>query len=592
MRQGRPGLYRVIIHFYSVFQLSAYPYMTKLRQAGAFAAVGIGAFLVYLPALWCGFVEFDDPGYVYRNDVVARGLSFDGIVHAFTRVEMANWSPLTLISHQTDVSIFGLRPAGHHFTSIFLHAINSMVLLSVLLRATRTFWPSVVVAALFAVHPLHVESVAWVSERKDVLSAFFALLAMRLYIEFATGRKRKSAYIASMLCFAAALMSKPMPVTLPFVFLLFDVWPLHRVAAAPQNPLRRWAQLVLEKTPFFMLSAISIAVTLYVQSHGGATNTLPDLALKHRLANAALSYWAYIGDVVWPAWLSPIYAHPRDGVAIIWGGVALVALAVVTLGGVAVWRKRGYLATGWLMFVGMLVPMIGLVQVGYQARADRYMYFPIIGLFVLAVWGASAWSGEKVARRRLLSAIGVVAIIAYGSVTVRQIGFWRDSEALFQRALAVTDNNFFAHEEMGMYRYREGRFEEAEFHFRESLRLGPEAAALHSNLASILRNTGRPQEALVHARRATEMAPAESATHGNLGWVLRDLGLSNESADSFVRALDIDTKNVGAYYGLAVLHVEAGQTNEALPYLEAVRALNPNHEGALQLLDRITEREN
>lgn len=557
------------------------------RHAVAYAAVGALAFLVYLPALWCGFVEFDDPDYVYRNDVVLEGLSVNGIAYAFTSMELANWFPLTLLSHQVDVSIYGAAPAGHHLTNLLLHAINSMVLLSVLLRATRSFWPSVAVAALFAVHPLHVESVVWVAERKDMLGMFFALVTMRFYLAYVNGRRPKLAYMMAAACFAAALMSKPMPVTLPFVLLLFDLWPLNRIAFGTPIWIRQVVKLVLEKIPLFVLSGASIAMTLFVQSRGGATSALPDLALYHRLANAALSYWAYIGDVIWPDGLSPIYPHPREGVSLFWGGVAALALVTLTLGAMAVWRKRGYITTGWLIFLGILVPMIGLVQVGYQARADRYMHFPIVGLLIVIVWTASMWAGEQPLRRRVLSVMTIIAIIAYGSVTVRQIGYWKNTDTLFQRALAATDDNFFAHEELGMYRYREGRLKEAEFHFRESLRLGPEAAALHSNLASTLRNTGRPQDALVHASRAIEMAPEESAAHGNLGWILRELGRPNEAAQSFDFALRLDAENVGALYGLAVLLFEAGRNVEARTYLDAVLNLDSNHEGARQLLGRL-----
>jgi len=567
--------------------------MTEARRNGvAYAIVGLLAFLVYVPALWCGFVEFDDPDYVYRNEVVSQGLTMDGIAYAFQSVQLANWSPLTIISHQVDVSIHGVQPAGHHLTNILLHAVNSMLLLSVMLRATRVLWPSLIVAVLFAVHPLHVESVVWVSERKDVLSAFFALITMRFYIAYAIGSRSKGAYLSAVFFFAAALLSKPMPVTLPFVLLLFDVWPLNRLAADSQNSIRKSANLVAEKLPFFALTGASIAITLFVQSQGGATTALPDLALKHRLANAALSYWFYVGDVIWPAGLSPIYPHPREGVPMVWGAVAMAGIAVATLGALMMWRKRGYVTTGWLMFVGMLVPMIGLVQVGYQSRADRYMHFPIIGLFIVFAWTAWMWAGDNTRRRRALGTITVLLVIAFGSVTVRQIGFWRDSETLFQRALDVTDDNFFAHEELGAFWYREGDFEQAEFHFRESLRFGPEAAALHSNLASILRNTGRPQDGLVHARRAVEMAPEVSAVHGNLGWIQRDLGRPNEAAQSFVHALDLDAKNTGAHFGLAVLLKEAGRTTEARSYVETVLTLNPDHPGAQQMLHDMTNNQN
>jgi protein O-mannosyl-transferase len=552
---------------------------------GAYAAVALIAFGVYVPALWNGFVEFDDPDYVYRNPVVKDGLSAKGVAYAFTSIELANWFPLTLLSHQADVSLYGLKPAGHHLTNLLFHAVNAALLLSVLAAATRAFWPSFAVALLFAVHPLHVESVAWVAERKDMLGMFFALLTMRCYVAYATGTRRSLAYVGAVSLFAAALMSKPMPVTLPFVLLLFDAWPLNRVAYG-EGLVRGVSKLLVEKIPFFALTAASIAVTLYVQSRGGATTTL-DVALIDRLANAAQSYWLYIGDAIWPAGLSPIYPHPRGDVSVVHGVLGAFALAAVSVVALLLCKRLGYIATGWFMFIGILVPMIGIVQVGYQARADRYMHFPIVGLFIIAVWLAWSWAGKNKSRRRILAAVLVLAAIGYGSVTVRQIGFWKDSETLFHRALAVTEDNYFAHEELGALRYREGRLEEAEYHYRESLRLGPEAAALHANLAAITRNLGRPQDALTHAQRAVELAPDESAAHGNLGWVLRDLDQTQASAEAFARAIELDETNTGPHYGLALLLASTGQTVEAMQFARNAVRLDPDHEGAQQLLTQL-----
>jgi protein O-mannosyl-transferase len=557
----------------------------RLTKIGAYAAVALIAFAVYTPALWNGFVEFDDPDYVYRNPVVIEGLSAQGVAYAFTSIELANWFPLTLLSHQADVSLYGLNPAGHHLTNLLFHAVNAALLLSVLAAATRAFWPSLAVALLFAVHPLHVESVAWVAERKDMLGMFFALLTMRCYVAFAAGTRRAVAYIFAVFLFAAALMSKPMPVTLPFVLLLFDVWPLNR-AAFGEGIAKRIGKLMLEKIPFFALTAASVGTTLYVQSRGGATTTL-DVAIIDRLANAAQSYWLYIGDTIWPAGLSPIYPHPRGDVSVVHGVLGTFALVVVSIVAQLFWKHRGYIATGWFMFLGILVPMIGIVQVGYQARADRYMHFPMVGLFIIAVWLAWSWAGENKSRRRILAAVLALAAIGYGTVTVRQITFWKDSETLFNRALAVTEDNYFAHEELGALRYREGQLEEAEHHYRESLRLGPEAAALHANLAAITRNLGRPQDALTHAQRAVELAPDESAAHGNLGWVLRDLGQTQASAEAFARAIELDETNAGPHYGLALLLASTGQTVEAMQFVQNVLRLDPDHESAQQLLAQL-----
>ncbi len=394
---------------------------------------------IYLPVLHDGFVNFDDDDYVTNNRVVKNGLTPAGIHWAFTTFHSANWHPVTWLSHMLDCQLFGLNPAAHHFVNALIHSANAALLFLLLLRLTKLKWPSLIVAALFAWHPLHVESVAWISERKDVLSTFFALLALLSYAKFAKENCRRSFWFA-LIFFALGLMAKPMLVTLPFVLLLLDFWPVQRFS---NSTIQR---LLVEKIPFFLLAAGSCVVTFLAQ-RAEAVRTLKQVSLSLRLENAVAACATYLFQIFWPANLAVFYPMPEK---IAPPAIILSATALILISGLA-WRARKNspcLITGWLWFLGALVPVIGLVKVGDAAHADRYTYFPAVGIFIAVVFGIWNRLKQPQAQKIFISA-SLVALIACAALTERQLPFWRDSETLFRRALAVTKNNPTAHLNLG-----------------------------------------------------------------------------------------------------------------------------------------------
>lgn len=432
------------------------------------AALALLILLAFLPVLGNGFVNLDDGHYVTRNFWVRKGLTRGGLAWIWTANVANNWHPLTVLSHMLDCQIFGLVPAGHHLTSLFLHLANVLLLFEVLRRMTGAVWRSAAVAALFGVHPLHVESVAWVAERKDVLSAFFWILAMGAYARYAL-RPSLGRYLLVALAMALGLMAKPMVVTLPFVLLLLDVWPLGRLRFEPGWG-RRLARLAVEKLPLLGLSAAASLVTLQYQ-----TTSLVDLEVvpwKLRLANAAVSYAAYLGKLLLPRNLAVFYPLPLEIPA--WKAAGAAALIAV-LTALAVWRARKapWLLVGWLWFLGTLVPVIGLVQVGRQAMADRYTYLPSIGLFLAACWGLAELAGDRAGRRAVLAAASVMAILALAAATRAQVRHWSDSVALFQHALEVTEDNYVAHIGLAKALATERDWAGAAEHYRAALALRP-----------------------------------------------------------------------------------------------------------------------
>ncbi len=508
------------------------------------AALALGTLLVYASAAGHGFVDYDDNRYVTENPVVQGGLGWAGLAWAFTTFHASNWHPLTWLSHMLDVQLFGLAPGAHHAVSVLLHAANAALLFLVLSRTTGAPGRSAVVAALFAVHPTHVESVAWVAERKDVLSTLFgllALLAWTRWIERPTARR----YGAVALAFAASLLSKPMWVTLPFLLLLLDWWPLGRVAGGPPAgagggaaPLP-WAALVREKVPLLALAAISSAVTVAAQHRGGSVTGL-DLGVAARLGNAAVSYLRYVGKTAWPSALSVFYPHPRDGLPA-WLMVAAGALLLgATAAVLARARRAPWLAVGWCAFLGTLVPVIGLVQVGTQAMADRYTYLPSLGLFVAAAWGTHRVAGTW-RRGAPLAAAAALALAALSAATVRQLSHWRTHELLFRHAVEVAPDNAHA----------------------------------HAVLAKELRAQGRSDEGLLHAREAVRIDPADSRYWVNLAVAARGLGLGAEARDAVEGALRADPGDPGAWMNLGLLAQDAGDLAAAEAAYRQVTRLAP-----------------
>ncbi len=480
-----------------------------IRNIAAGLLLAALVFLAFGGALDCGFVRFDDHGYVYENPVVSAGLTKAGIRWAFTTRHMFYWHPLTWLSHMADAEVHGLDPAGHHLTSLLLHALNAILLFAALRGATGRFFPSLLAAALWAVHPLRTESVVWITERKDLLSTFFALLAMGAY-----GWKPlrgRMAWTAGF--FVLALLSKPMWVTLPFLLLLLDAWPLRRWPAASARAL------AAEKIPLFLLAAVFCGITYFAQQAGGALRPLEGYPAGLRLANAVAAYGQYLRALVWPSGLAAFYPYPVGGVSPWVVGGSLAALLGLTALAFRSARRRPWALAGWLWFLGSLVPMIGLVQTGGQAWADRYSYLPHIGLAVVLAWGAAeraeTAAGGRWRRAGVLLAFGLVTGLAL--LSQRQTATWRDSETLFRHALAVTRDNANIHFNLANGYQQQGRGREAAVHYRETLRIVPGYAPAMNNLAWALASDPaatpeEAQEALSLARRAIEAAGAPDAS--------------------------------------------------------------------------------
>jgi tetratricopeptide (TPR) repeat protein len=489
-----------------------------------------------------GFVNYDDPEYVTSNPGVKGGLSAAGLRWAFTASDVLNWHPLTWISLQLDYQLYRLRPWGYHLTSVLLHAGSSVLLFLALRRMTGAVWRSAAVAALFALHPLHVESVAWVAERKDVLSTFFGMLALWAYADYAR-RPGVGRYLLVFAALALGLLAKPMLVTWPCLLLLLDYWPLGRLRRGGPVPLR----LVLaEKLPLFALAAVSCAVALFAQGRGGAIESLQEVPLGVRCANALVSYVAYLGMALWPAHLAPFYPHP--GGALPWwqpAAAAVLLAGITALAAATAWR-RPYLLVGWLWYVGTLVPVIGLVQVGDQTRADRYTYVPLVGLFLAAAWGLADLAAHRPALRWPVIAAAVLGLAACFVCTVRQVGYWHDSQALWAHALRVTADNYVAENNLGLALLQDGRPEEAEGHFRAAVRFKATYARGYANLGLALDEQGKLAEAAACYSRALEIRPDLAATHNNLGIVLGKLGRGDEAIAQLTEAVRLDPESAEA----------------------------------------------
>lgn len=552
------------------------------------ALLALITLVVYWPAVHNGFVNFDDPDYITGNPRVLSGLTAENIRWAFTSYHSSNWHPLTWLSHMLDAQLFGPRPAGHHLVSVLWHVINSVLLLLVLKRMTQALWRSALVAALFALHPLHVESVAWVSERKDVLSAFFFLLTLAAYTRYArrepaaagAGRKPDRArwgyYALALAFFALGLMSKPMLVTLPFVLLLLDFWPLSRLT--PDWPRMRWngiAPLLIEKIPFFALTVASSAITFLVQRASGAVVSLGHAPFENRLANALVSYLRYLGKTFWPVDLAAFYPYRVFGWDDwqVWG--ALVLLGAVSVVLVMAARQRRYLPVGWFWFLGMLVPVIGFVQVGKQAWADRYTYLPHIGLFILLAWAAAdAIRRFKSARLPAFLAAGLV-LITCGVLTHRQAAVWRSSRTLFEHAARVTPGNFVAYGVLAAALVDEGKLDEALEYCQKALALSPGYPEAHNTLGAIYTRQRKYAEAQRHYELALETDATYSESFAGLADVL-NLQRRHVEAEAKAReAVRLGPLNVVAWFQLATALHHQGKFEEAESCYRHMIELNP-----------------
>ncbi len=546
--------------------------------------------LAYWPVANNDFINFDDDDYVVENEFVNQGLTVNSIVWAMTSLDAANWHPLTWLSHTLDCQLFGLKPAGHHLVNLGLHAINSMLLYYVLLRMTRAVWPSIVVAAFFAVHPLHVESVAWVAERKDVLSTMFGLLAVAAWLSY-LARPGLARYLAVMLWFAASLMSKPMLVTLPLVLLLLDYWPLGRLGAwsgeqgagsgeQGAGSREQISRLVVEKLPLMLMSAASCVVTMIAQSRGYALAPLAHHSLGARLATIVQAYCGYLWKMAVPLNLAPIYPLPKaiNYPAAIACGIALLVMSFLLI---RAGRTRRYLAVGWLWYLGMLVPVIGIVHVGAQSMADRYTYLPLVGIFILVAWSAAEaiarWPGLK----RPLAGLTVAALAGCCLLTSAQVRLWASTETLFTHTAAVTEENSVALTNLGLVASHKEDYAEAQRLFGEALRLEPTNIYAMGNLASMFIKQKKYDEALNQYAQIRRYRPDSTKLFSEMARALNEQGNRPQEEVCLRRAIELQPASVSLHRRLAEAQQVLGETQEALKNYWMVLRLSPGEPGAL-----------
>ncbi len=549
--------------------------------------IALTTVLVFLPVRHFGYVNYDDGDYVKGNREVQQGLTAHSLYWAFTTGHAANWHPLTWISHMLDFAMFGDNFGLHHMTNLVLHVGNAVLLFLLVRKWTGATWRSAFIAAIFALHPMHVESVAWLSERKDVLSGLFWILTLFFYARFSF--KRKAAgngahfdYLIALVMFSLGLMSKPMLVTLPCVLILLDFWPLGRFENSERSISRfrnsEIARLLIEKIPFFGLAFLSSAVTFYVQRKGGAVASIETLSFGARLANAMVSYLRYTKKLFWPTDLAVLYPHPGHWPTVLVAVSVVFVVAVIVLA-VSQWRRRPYLLVGSLWFFGSLVPVIGLVQVGIQSMADRYMYIPAIGFSIALTW----WLVEVSSRWSFLSkttgAMGILTVVACVPITRIQLGFWRDSEALFGRTVAVTKDNYLAWNNLG-FSLPKSRAKEAIECYRRSVAIKSDYVDALNNLGHALAEQGDVREALPLYERALKQDPKHADVNNNYGNALAEIGQVDAAIGYYLVALKSNTNHADAHNNLGIAMAMRGNMESAMFHLKRAVELDPGKASA------------
>jgi tetratricopeptide (TPR) repeat protein len=561
--------------------------------------LAVMTWIVFGQTLGYDSINFDDPVYVFENAEVSKGLTLHGIAWAFQHHVSGYWQPLPMITHMLDCQVYGLKPGGHHATNVVLHMLAVVLLFLVLAKMTCHVWPSAFVAALFAIHPLRVESVAWIMERKDVLSGIFFMLTLAAYLRYVR-KPSYASYLLVLLLFTLGLMSKPMLVTLPFVLLLLDYWPLRRFTApvsitSDMKPLPRQdgqsivPKLIWEKVPLLLFAAVACGIALVLEKE--VLSSIDAIPFWVRLYNAAVSYVAYIWQMFWPVKLALFYPFPSGALS---GRKLILAVAVLCAGTYTAWvlrKQRPYFITGWFWYLGMLLPIIGLVQVGGQARADRYTYLPQIGLYLAATWAAADLSASWRYRRQIL---GTLAAVVIGLLTWRtwvQTSYWKNSESIWTRTLAVTSNNAVAHLSLGYVSLEGGQLDSAIFHFQESLKIfsqsplyGFSAAFAHHGLGNALLGKGLVADAIPHYRKALQIKPNYAKAEYDLGRALFREERIDEAITHWQRALSLDPHMANAYASLGDALLRKHLTGEAIACYEKSLQIAPQSAPVLNVL--------
>jgi len=544
----------------------------------------ISTFAVYKQVSHYDFVSYDDDDYVFENPYIKAGLTSNSIKWAFTSVHADNWHPVTWLSHILDIELYGLNPGQHHLTNLIFHIANSLLLFLIFRRMSGDLWQSGFVAALFALHPLHVESVAWISERKDVLSTFFLLLSIHGYIRYVE-KPKIGRYLPSLFFFMLGLMSKAMLVTLPLVLLILDYWPLNRLKGE-----KKLLSVFLEKIPFFVFSAGSAIITVFAQNSGGAIKTLKAYPFDVRIANAFVSYISYIGKMICPFDLAFFYPHP--GRVLLWQTAAsFAALGALSLIVVRKAKSSPYLIVGWLWYLITLIPVIGLVQIGLQSMADRYSYIPLIGLFIILAWGIPDIPLQWQHRKTGLALTAAAFLSMYMTVSWMQIRYWSNSITLFEHALDVTSENHAAHFGLGNVLVAMGETDKAIRHYSEALKLFPNSD-IHNNMGFALARKGRTDEAVAHYREALRMDPYHKTTYNNLGTLFLSRGDSDKAIECYLVALKLFPDYAQAHNNLGLALSQKGKNDEAIAHFRRALQIKPDYIQADHNLKRLlTDRE-
>ena len=578
---------------------------TKKRLLIISLLLTIAAFMAFWQVTHCDFINsFDDTEYVTDNRHVQDGLTVEGIAWAFTTGHAANWHPLTWISHMADVQLFGLQPGWHHLTNLLFHLANTLLLFLVLHRMTKALWQSAFVAALFALHPLHVESVAWVAERKDVLSTFFWMLTMGMYVSY-VAKPGLTRYLTLLLCFALGLMAKPMLVTLPFVLLLLDYWPLQRLEQkkppqevrnplskdkkkgksttppekAPVQPVDHWPlirPLLTEKIPLFVLAVLSSIVTYLVQRHGGAVGSLEALPSSARMANGFVSYITYMVKMLWPTNLAVFYPHPGSWPLwqVLGSLVLLIAITVLATRGA---KKCPYAAVGWLWYLGTLVPVIGVVQVGSQALADRFTYIPLVGLFIIVAWAVPELLKKWPYRKEALIALSALCLLCLFLVTWRQVGYWRNDFVLWDHAMEVAGPSSIIHNNRGLAYFDLGNYTQAIPDFNRAIEIDPRFGEAYNNRGTAYGSLGNYTQAIADFNRAIEIHPRYGKAYYNRGFAYGSLGKSTEAIADFNRAIEINPGYGEAYNNRGTAYGSLGNYTQAIADYSRAIEINPGY---------------